>query len=107
MDVDYPLPAVAGGAGGRPQHLPVSVSGRHQSAPRLEDESWWAGTPAVPPSRAQSELAGGSAATASAPPGLAGASGSGNPFDADPDTCVVCLDGPATAGVLHGESVHK
>ncbi len=106
LDADYPPPAVGAGPADRPQHLPVSVSGRHQSAPRLEDESWWSSTPAVPPSRAQSELAGG-AAVASAPPGLAGAGGSGNPFDADPDTCVVCLDAPATAGVLHGDSVHK
>lgn len=106
LDTDYPPPAVGAGPADRPQHLPVSVSGRHQSAPRLEDESWWSSTPAVPPSRAQSELAGG-AAVASAPPGLTGAGGSGNPFDADPDTCVVCLDAPATAGVLHGDSVHK
>lgn len=96
------------GPAGRPQHLPVSVSGRRQSAPRLEDDSWWSSTPAVPPSRAHSELgAGAAAAVASAPSVLAGAGGSGNPFDADPDTCVVCLDAPATAGVLHGDSVHK
>ncbi|KAL4436738.1 hypothetical protein ABPG75_003877 [Micractinium tetrahymenae] len=112
LDMDYPPPAVGVGPDGRPQHLPISVSGRHQSAPRLEDDSWWSSTPAVPPSRAHSEMGPGAAAAAavaSAPPGLAGAGGSGscNPFDADPDTCVVCLDAPATAGVLHGDSVHK
>jgi hypothetical protein len=73
------------------------------SAPRLEDEAWWEGTPALPPSRPASEPGDASAAAAAA------AAAATKPTDSSDDSafCVVCLDNPSTAGVLHGDSVHK
>lgn len=86
----------------RPTEVPLSASGRRMSAPRLEDEAWWDGTPALPPSRPASEPGDSSAAAAA----VAAAS---KPTDSSDDSafCVICLDNPSTAGVLHGDSVHK
>jgi hypothetical protein len=104
-----PPPAAAlsappmGQQGQRPEELPLSASGRRMSAPRLEDEAWWEGTPALPPSRPASEPGDASAAAAAA------AAAATKPTDSSDDSafCVVCLDNPSTAGVLHGDSVHK
>lgn len=87
------------GQAARPTEVPLSASGRRMSAPRLEDEGWWDGTPAVAPSRPASEPGDASAAAAAA----------SKPTDSSDDSafCVVCLDNPSTAGVLHGDSVHK
>lgn len=85
----------------RPTEVPLSASGRRMSAPRLEDEAWWDGTPALPPSRPASEPGDASAAAAAA--------AASKPTDSSDDSafCVICLDNPSTAGVLHGDSVHK
>jgi hypothetical protein len=114
LDLDYPpLPlaagtaALGGGGGGsaaHPQHSSIAAAGRLQSAPRLDDNRWLTDSAVVPPTRATSE-AGAQAAAASAV-----AAGSGgipaNPSD-DSSVCVFCMDAPATAGVLHGDSVHR
>jgi hypothetical protein len=116
LDLDYPLPqlplaagaaALTGSSSGgvvaaRPSHLPISTSGRHASAPRLQDDAWLSDVPAAPPSRAASE----SGAAAASGGGGAAAQPPANPSD-DSAVCVFCMDAPATAGVLHGESVHK
>ena len=108
LDMDYPpLGSMPLGAGlgaaagaGRPQQPPLSASGRHMSAPRLEDAGWWSDAPPAPISRPASEtMAAG--VVASAPAGL------GSGAEGDSALCVFCMDAPATAGLLHGESVHK
>ena len=91
------------GQAARPGELPLSASGRRMSAPRLEDEAWWEGAPAVAPSRPASEPGTSTAAAAAA------AAAAARPTDSTDDSafCVVCLDNPSTSGVMHNESVHK
>lgn len=115
LDFDYPpaaplaggLAAAASSSGGAgpsapPQQgqLGTTLSGRHMSAPGLEDDSWWQNTPAAPPSRPSSEPGDREQAQAAKAQAAADATD-------DSAVCVVCMDAESTSGVLHGDSVHK
>jgi hypothetical protein len=97
-----PLEAGAGGAGAAQPPLTTRVS-----APRLGDDGWHTAVPALSPSRSSSESSKMAAAAAQAgPQAQAGKAPAGDGVD-DSALCVICMSEPATAGVLHGQSVHR
>ncbi|KAI3426006.1 hypothetical protein D9Q98_007974 [Chlorella vulgaris] len=97
-----PLEAGAGGAGAVQPPLTTRVS-----APRLGDDGWHTAVPALSPSRSSSESSKMAAAAAQAgPQAQAGKAPAGEGVD-DSALCVICMSEPATAGVLHGQSVHR
>ncbi|KAL6781380.1 hypothetical protein ACKKBG_A10915 [Auxenochlorella protothecoides x Auxenochlorella symbiontica] len=97
-----PLISLAeGGAEARPGAAPGAGAGAGE---------WWSAFPPVPPfvspgPAAPAATAAASASDAPRPPVASPGAGGGD--SEDDGICVVCLEAPATAGFLHGDSVHR